>query len=96
MVFLEVEPWEETFLTACCPGPWRAQFYPDEADRIAVERISDAEILSVFIYSDLDAALLSRLPNLKLIATRSTGVDHIDTAFCRQKGIGVCNVPTYG
>ncbi len=96
IVFLEVEPWEETFLTVCCPGPWRAQFYPDEADRIAVERISDAEILSVFIYSDLDAALLSRLPNLKLIATRSTGVDHIDTAFCRQKGIGVCNVPTYG
>ena len=96
IVFLEVEPWEQTFLTAHCPARWRAQFYSDEADRIALERISDAEILSVFIYSDLDASLLGRLPNLKMIATRSTGYDHIDTAFCRRKGIVVCNVPTYG
>jgi len=96
IVFVEVEPWEQTFLTARCPAQWRAQFYSDEADRIALERISDAEILSVFIYSDLDASLLGRLPNLKMIATRSTGYDHIDTAFCRRKGIVICNVPTYG
>lgn len=96
IVFLEVEPWEQTFLTARGLAQWRAQFYPDEADRIVLERIRDAEILSVFIYSDLDAALLNRLPNLKMIATRSTGFDHIDTAFCRRKGIVVCNVPTYG
>jgi len=96
IVFLEVEPWEQTFLAERCPALWRVQFYPDEADRIVLERISDAEILSVFIYSDLDAALLNRLPNLKMIATRSTGFDHIDTAFCRRKGIVVCNVPTYG
>lgn len=96
IVFLEVEPWEQTFLTARCPAQWRAQVYSDEADRIVLERISDAEILSVFIYSDLDASLLGRLPNLKMIATRSTGYDHIDIAFCRRQGIVVCNVPTYG
>jgi D-lactate dehydrogenase len=96
IVFLEVEPWEQTFLAERCPALWRAQFYPEEADRIVLEHISDAEILSVFIYSDLDAALLDRLPNLKMIATRSTGFDHIDTAFCRRKGIVVCNVATYG
>jgi D-lactate dehydrogenase len=95
-VFLEVEPWEHDLLVKQCPSQWGCRFYPDEADRIAPEKIGDAEILSVFIYSDLDAALLRRLPKLKMIATRSTGFDHIDTAFCREKEIIVCNVPSYG
>jgi D-lactate dehydrogenase len=31
-----------------------------------------------------------------MIATRSTGYDHIDLAYCRSAGITVCNVPVYG
>lgn len=60
------------------------------------ERHGDAEILSPFIYSQLRRSLLQRLPKLKLIATRSTGYDHIDTAYCAEHGIKVANVPTYG
>lgn len=96
IVFLEVEPWEEAFLRRLCPANWQAQFYPDEADRIDLDKISAAGILSVFIYSALDAKRLSRLPSLRMIATRSTGYDHIDMAFCRERGIVVSNVPTYG
>jgi D-lactate dehydrogenase len=36
------------------------------------------------------------LPRLRLIATRSTGFDHIDLDYCRRSGITVCNVPDYG
>ncbi|MGB5947777.1 MAG: hydroxyacid dehydrogenase [Parvibaculum sp.] len=57
---------------------------------------ADAEIVSVFIYSTLDAAVLGQMKRLKLIATRSTGYDHIDLDYCRAHGIAVCNVPTYG
>lgn len=57
---------------------------------------AEAEIVSVFVYSALDAAALAAMPRLRLIATRSTGFDHIDLAFCKSKGIAVCNVPTYG
>ena len=96
IIFLEVEPWEQEYLVKHSPPRWQVRFYPEEADRIAPEKIADAEILSVFIYSDLDATLLGQLPKLKVIATRSTGHDHIDIPFCRQKGIAVCNVPTYG
>lgn len=39
---------------------------------------------------------LQALPSLKVIATMSTGVDHIDVATCKKRGIVVCNVPTYG
>jgi len=54
------------------------------------------EILSVFINSRLDEGTLRDLPNLKLIATRSTGYDHIDLNYCRAHGISVSNVPVYG
>jgi len=65
-------------------------------DRSSVERFADAEIVSAFVFSQLDGATLERLPRLGFIATRSTGFDHIDTAYCREHGIAVSNVPLYG
>lgn len=56
----------------------------------------DAEIISVFIYSEVIREVLDALPNLKFIATRSTGFDHIDAAACAERGILVSNVPRYG
>ncbi|HEY0647545.1 hydroxyacid dehydrogenase [Phenylobacterium sp.] len=61
-----------------------------------VDGFSDAEIVTTFIWSDLSAAVLRRLPKLRLIATRSTGFDHIDLDHCRKAGVTVCNVPDYG
>ncbi len=40
--------------------------------------------------------VLDRLPNLKLIVTRSAGYDHIDLTEAARRGIPVCNVPDYG
>lgn len=57
---------------------------------------TDADIITTFIYSELDASVLSQFPDLKLVATRSTGFDHIDAAYCAEHEIGVCNVPYYG
>lgn len=56
----------------------------------------ECEIISVFIYSKVDKAVLDALPQLKLIATRSTGFDHIDKEACLQKGVRISNVPYYG
>lgn len=57
---------------------------------------ANAEIVSTFIYSKLGRDELAQLPVLKMIATRSTGYDHIDIAYCRERSIVICNVPTYG
>lgn len=57
---------------------------------------ADAEIVSTFIYSDLSASVLTEFENLKLIATRSTGSDHVDAEHCEEQGITVATVPTYG
>ena len=57
---------------------------------------AEAEVVSPFVYSRLDRAALERLPKLRLVATRSTGYDHVDRAFCAERGIALCNVPSYG
>lgn len=57
---------------------------------------AEAEIISVFVDSQVDAAVLAAFPNLKHIATRSTGFDHIDLAACKERGVSVSSVPGYG
>lgn len=47
-----------------------------------VARHADADVVSTFIYSELDSGVIEKLPSLKLIATRSTCFDHIDTDYC--------------
>lgn len=45
---------------------------------------------------DISSALISKLDNLKLIATSATGYDDIDINLAKEKGIKVCNLPNYG
>ena len=56
----------------------------------------DAEIISVFVDSRINANILNKFKSLKLICTRSTGYDHIDVEECKKRGIIVSNVPSYG
>jgi D-lactate dehydrogenase len=56
---------------------------------------ADAEIVSIFIHDQVDDVFLTEHPNLKLIATRSRSVDHIDLAACRARGVSICHVPHY-
>jgi D-lactate dehydrogenase len=58
-------------------------------------RAANAEVISVFVKSDASAAVLDRLGELKLIATRSMGYDHIDVEHARGRGVKVSNVTTY-
>ena len=60
------------------------------------QQFKDIDAVSVFIYSKIDEWTLQNMPNLKLLATRSTGFDHIDLKACRKMGVTVCNVPSYG
>lgn len=55
-----------------------------------------AEALCIFIDSKIGEAEMSRFPALKLIATRSTGFDHIDLIAAKAKNIAVVTVPFYG
>lgn len=57
----------------------------------------EAEVISLFTHSEhVSTKKLDLFPRLKLIATRSTGFNHIDLAYCKKRGITVANVPRYG
>jgi len=57
---------------------------------------AEAEVISVFISSPINAELMTKFPKLKLIACRSTGFDQIDLEAAKARGITVVNVPSYG
>jgi len=95
IVIFEAEEWEakafeplrDEHELICTDKPLRAE---------TAGEFEDAEVVSAFIYSRLGSNVLERLPNLRMLSTRSTGVDHIDLEHCRERGIRVCNVPEYG
>ena len=58
------------------------------------ERIADADI-TISNKLKLNRDNLAGARNLKLICVCATGFDCIDVEYCREYGIGVCNVPGY-
>ena len=97
VVFFETASWERRYLTkALKPLRLSIQFVAEPLTDSSLSRAQGASVLSVFIYSTLTAALIKRLRGVRLIATRSTGFDHIDLKTCATRKIQVANVPAYG
>ncbi len=61
---------------------------------LIVERAGNADIL-LTNKVPLGAETLAQLPKLKLISVLATGFNVVDTAAARERGIPVCNVPSY-
>ncbi len=59
-----------------------------------IEAVKEADVLVPTITDRIDLGVLSQAgPDLKLIASFGTGVDHIDLKTARQRGINVTNTP---
>jgi len=71
-------------------------FLKEKVDFNCLPKQNNFEIISPFICSKIDKKVITHFPNLKMIATRSTGVDHIDIKECKKREIKVANVPVYG
>src|ERR1035437_2422331 len=95
IVFFEVEAWEKDYINSTLVN-YQPILTSEKLDASTVDRYQDCEAISIFIYSTINREILNKLPNLKFIATRSMGFDHIDIAACRERGIVVANVPVYG
>lgn len=91
----EVEQWERGVFEKLDAGV-ETRFTIDPLTYENSQEYPDAEAISTFIYSDLSAPVLRQFRNLRFITTRSTGFDHIDISYCRERGITVSNVPAYG
>jgi D-lactate dehydrogenase len=94
IAFFEVNDWEEEHLRK--QKNLKITYFRSELTEETAKQAAGFDVVSVFIYSHLSPAVLKRLPKLKMIATRSTGYDHIHLPSCKRRGIVVSNVPAYG
>jgi D-lactate dehydrogenase len=91
----EVEDWERDAFRSL-QEEHEVVFLNEPLNAANAGRYADADVVSTFIYSNLNRMVLEQFEHLELIATRSTGYDHIDGDYCGEHGIIVSNVPTYG
>lgn len=93
--FFEIRPGEQAFFQSAFPQD--ELIFTTESLTVAdVSKYSTLEVVTSHTGSKIDATVINALPSLKLIATRTTGFDHIDTKAAAAKNIPVCNVPSYG
>lgn len=93
--FFEIRPGEQEFFTKIFPTD-QLTFTTDPLTAANAAQYAQLEVITTHTVSKIDQTVMAALPNLKLIATRTTGYDHIDTKAAAEKNIPVCNVPSYG
>ncbi|WP_457681528.1 hydroxyacid dehydrogenase [Thermovibrio sp.] len=98
VAFFELEGWEEPIIKEVLgkEGFEIVKLSREPLTEKELEEIKEVEALSVFIYSKITKEVMEKLPNLRVITTRSTGFDHIDVEEAKRRKIAVCNVPDYG
>lgn len=93
--FFDLEGWEDEIIKTSFPddevylskGKLTLELAPAE---------KDFDVVSVFVGSPVGKGILDKFPHLKMVATRTTGYDHIDLKACAERGITAAYVPGYG
>jgi len=70
--------------------------FSESIQEVDAKELKNIDVISIFIYSKATAENLKKIPKLKLIATRSTGYDHIDIDYCKKNKVKIASVPYYG
>lgn len=96
IAFFEITSDEKKFIKKQFDKNFELFFYKEKLDEENVALIKDIDVLSIFIYSKITQKIIEKSKKLKLIATRSTGFNHINLKEAQKNKISVCNVPYYG
>ncbi len=94
-VFFETSDISEEYFRENLPD-LDISFVEKQLSNETIHHAKDAEIISTVVKSRLNYEILAELPKLKLIATRSTGYDHIDVEECKKRNICISYAPDYG
>ena len=98
IVYFDVEQDEYSYLKSENEGKYD-YFLTDQSlnsmDNIPQE-YKNAKIISCFTTSRVGKEVLENFTELKLIALRSVGFNHIDINYCNEHDITVVNSPNYG
>lgn len=95
IAFFETNASDQEYLSLALTGH-ELFFFAEPLTEKNASQAGIYEIVSVFISSTINRAVIEQMKSVRLIATRSTGFDHIDIALCQEKNIAVSNVPHYG
>lgn len=68
--------------------------YPSSTPEEARERVKDADV-ALLNKVVVDKAFLDAAPKLKLVCEAGTGINNIDVALCKERGVIVRNVAAY-
>lgn len=105
IIFFDVRDNEAKVLRANCKNVCKkcgencnCLLLPERLDdrTIITEEMAQANVISCFTFSRVSAEVLKKFPNLKLIALRSVGFNHIDIDYCKEHSIKVVNSLGYG
>ncbi len=96
IAFFEITNAEKKYLKKKFDKNFELFFYEEELNEINSHLVSNVNVISPFIYSNINSKVLDKAKKLKLIATRSTGFNHIDIKKAEKIKVSVANVPYYG
>lgn len=96
IAFFETNQGEQEYFKNSSLSEYQLSFHEEELNDTHLPVLQECEIICGFIYSKINKMRLEKLPGLKMIATRSTGYDHIDLKECSDRRIVVSTVPHYG
>ncbi len=94
VAFYEIAPWETEYIKEKLTGLELTFHISAFSDTDLPE--TDVDVLSTFVTSPVTLKVLEHCSQVKLIATRTTGFDHINLDACKGRGVIISNVPTYG
>lgn len=98
LTFFDVDEKEQAILSKEFAGEkiFELRFNQKSLDKHTACIAKEAGGIGIFIQSKITQEVLDHLPQLKVIATMSTGFDHIDLNACKARNITISNVPSYG
>lgn len=96
ITFFEITNNEKNYIKKKFDNNFQLEFYKEPLTEDNANLIKDANVVSTFIYSKLNAKVILQAKKLKLITTRSTGYNHIDLKAAQKQNISVAYVPYYG
>lgn len=101
MLFFDYREAEKSFFKKNKFDNFDIKFFDESLNEDTIKKLSQEDldntmIISVFITSNICREVISKFKNLRIISTRSTGYDHIESSYCIDKNIAIINVESYG
>lgn len=97
VLFYNIQNYDKPFIETANQGKHELHFCPEALDESTVHLAEGMNAVSLFSNDDGSENVLKKLHdmNIKHIALRCVGFNHVDTKAARRLGISVANVPEY-